>query len=163
LLSARGGASHDKMAETEQQSLYHQDFYTWAMRTAEMLRQGRLDQLDTEHLAEEVEDMGKSTQRELASRLIVLLAHLLKWQYQPDGRDVHGRSWALTVKEQRRRVQLLLDKNPGLKPLADETLTESYGTARLVAARETSLDESAFPEVCPYAFDTALADDFWPD
>jgi hypothetical protein len=151
------------MATTEPTNLYDQDYYTWAMRTAELIRQGRFDEIDAHHLAEEIEDMGKSTQRELTSRLIVLLAHLLKWQYQPDQHPRHGRSWKLTIKEQRRQLAILLRKNPGLRPLLDESVEEAYGTAVLVAARETNLDETAFPGVCPFAFEDMANDDFWPD
>lgn len=151
------------MPTTESGTLYDRDFYTWAMRTAELIRQGRFDEIDIGHLAEEVEDMGKSTQRELVSRLIVLLTHFLKWQYQPDQRARHGRSWALTIKEQRRRLAILLRKNPGLNPLVDESVEDAYGTARLIAARESTLDEGIFPEVCPFAFDAIIDNDFWPD
>lgn len=151
------------MAATQLATLYDQDYYTWAMRTAELIRQGRFDEIDTDHLAEEIEDMGKSTQRELVSRLIVLLAHLLKWQYQAEQRPDHGRSWRLTIKEQRRQLAILLRKNPGLKPLVDESVEEAYGTAQLIAARETNLDETVFPERCPFAFEDVIDDDFWPD
>jgi hypothetical protein len=151
------------MATTELTTLYDQDYYTWAMRTAELVRQGRFEEIDAEHLAEEIEDMGKSTQRELNSRLIVLIAHLLKWQYQPDQRPRHGRSWKLTVKEQRRQLTILLRKNPGLKPLLDESVEEAYGTAILIAARETDLDETTFPEVSSFSFEDIIDNDFWPD
>ena len=63
--------------------IYHQDFHAWAMRNAELIRQGRLAEIDGEHVAEELESMGKSQQRALGSRLTVLLAHLLKWRHQP--------------------------------------------------------------------------------
>ena len=151
------------MTTTEFTTLYDQDYYTWSMRNAQLIRQGRFDEIDVDHLAEEVEDMGKSTQRELVSSLIVLLAHLLKWQYEPDQRARHGRSWRLTIQEQRRRLAILLHKNPGLKPLMNESVEEAYSTAQLIAARETDRDETAFPEVCPFAFEDALDNDFWPD
>lgn len=150
------------MTAPKTSTLYDRDFYTWAMHTAELIRRGRFDEIDADHLAEEIEDMGKSTQRELVSRLIVLLAHLLKWQHQPRQRDRHGRSWRLTIMEQRRQLDSLLRKNPGLKPLLDESMAEAYGTARLVAARDSTLDESAFPEVCPFGFGDVMAEDFWP-
>lgn len=151
------------MAATQFTTLYERDYYTWAIRTAELIRQGRFDEIDTDHLAEEIEDMGKSTQRELVSRLIILLAHLLKWQYQPEQRLEHGRSWRLTIKEQRRQLAILLRKNPGLKPLVDESVKEAYGTARLIAARETNLNETVFPEMCPFAFEDVIDDNFYPD
>jgi hypothetical protein len=69
-------------------ALYATDIIAWASDQARLLRTGRLDRLDVEHLAEEIEDVGKSEQRELASRMAVLLAHLLTWQFQPQRRGV---------------------------------------------------------------------------
>ena len=66
--------------------LYDTDVVAWANEQAQLLRSGRLDQLDIEHIAEEIEDVGKSEQRELASRMSILLAHLLKWQFRPKRR-----------------------------------------------------------------------------
>jgi len=71
-------------------SLYDRDIIAWANEQTRLLREGRLDQLDIEHIAEEIEDVGKSEQRELASRMAVLIAHLIKWRYQPERR---GGSW----------------------------------------------------------------------
>ena len=59
------------MAITEQTTLYGRDYYTRAMHTAELIRQGRFEEIDVDHLAEEIEDIGKSTQREFVSCLIV--------------------------------------------------------------------------------------------
>lgn len=66
-----------------------QDYYVWTQETAKKLRQGRLNEVDVDYLAEEIEDMGVSERRALESRLEVLLVHLLKWRYQPERR---GRS-----------------------------------------------------------------------
>lgn len=59
------------------------DFYTWTQEQAALLRAGRLAELDTTNLIEEIEDMGRGERRELEYRLSLLLAHLLKWLYQP--------------------------------------------------------------------------------
>jgi Domain of unknown function DUF29 len=56
-------------------SLYDQDFVAWTSETARLLRADRFDQTDIEHVAEEIEDMGKRDKRELHSRLTVLLLH----------------------------------------------------------------------------------------
>lgn len=74
----------------------------WLQQQAEFLRQGRFAELDVEHLSEELESMGASDKRELASRLTVLLTHLLKWQCQAERRGV---SWRLTIAEQRRAIR----------------------------------------------------------
>ena len=81
--------------------LHRQDFRAWTRQQADLIRSGRFAELDAVNLIDEIEDMGGSRERELESRLGVLLAHLLKWRYQPDRR---GRSWRLTIAEQRRRI-----------------------------------------------------------
>ena len=81
--------------------LYIEDFYTWTQTTAALIRAGKWQGIDPESLAEEVESLGKSQQRELASRLDVLLMHLLKWQSQPERRQT-GHSWRSTIRTQRR-------------------------------------------------------------
>jgi len=77
---------------------YDNDVMAWADEQARLLRAGCFDALDIAHIADEIEDVGKSEQRELASRMAVLLAHLLKWQLQPTRR---GASWEITVRNQR--------------------------------------------------------------
>ena len=141
-------------------TLYEYDFAQWAQRQAALLRQGRLGDLDVEHLLEELDSMGASERRELVNRLAILLAHLLKWRYQPQRR---GNSWRLTIKIQRLDVAAVLRQNPSLQPCLPEFLNEAYAKAVLQAARETDLDETAFPDGCPFAIEQALDDDYWPD
>jgi hypothetical protein len=141
-------------------NLHDTDFYAWTRQQVHLLQTGQLSALDVVNLIDEVEDMGGSIQSQLESRLGVLLMHLLKWQFQPTHR---GRSWQLTIKEQRRRIERLLRKNPSLKHTLDETIADAYGDAILMAAKETGLDESAFPSDCPYSQDRIFHPDYLPD
>jgi hypothetical protein len=140
--------------------LYARDFYAWTQQSARLIREGRFGELDLEHLAEEIESMGASERRELINRLGLLLAHLLKWHHQPLYR---GKSWELTIKEQRRRLKRLLTDNPSLKPYAETVLSDAFGDAVLMAAKETGLDESSFPQSCPYSLEQALSSEFLPE
>ena len=140
-------------------SLHDLDFHAWTQEQLRLIRSGRLDELDLSHLQEEIESMGASERRELGNRLAVLLAHLLKWQFQPERR---GRSWQLTIKEQRNRIQRVLRQNPSLRPSLLETVADVYSDARLMAARETDRDETAFPQDCPWSADIILNETFWP-
>ncbi len=141
-------------------SLYESDFYAWANEQAALLRAGKLSAADVEHIAEEIESMGKTEKRELISRLKVLLLHLLKWRYQPVVRSV---SWQLTVKEQRREVARHLADNPSLKTRLFETMADAYGDAIIGAARETGLPEETFPTECPWTFEQIMDASFWPE
>jgi hypothetical protein len=140
--------------------LYEQDFYAWTVETANQLRSRNLNSLDIDHLLEEVEGMGVSEIAQLGSRLEVLIMHLLKWQYQPSYR---GRSWNLTIKEQRIRVKKLLKKMPSLKSKLHDELQETYPIAVIRAEKETGLDRKTFPEILPYTIEQILDDNFYPD
>jgi len=139
---------------------YDQDYYLWFADQARLLRAGTWQQLDVEHLAEELEDMGKREKRALRSRTVVLLAHLLKYRFQPQHRSA---SWNGTIREQRKQLAELLSDSPSLKPRLEADLQDSYISARLLAAGETGLAETSFPEQCPYSIDQLLEQDFWPD
>jgi len=75
---------------------YEGDFHAWAAAQAALLRAGRLSELDVQHIAEEIEALGRGERRELGHRLEVLILYLLKWSYQPERQ---GKSWRLTIVE----------------------------------------------------------------
>lgn len=141
-------------------NLHDTDFYAWTRQQLHLLQTGQLSALDVANLIGEIENMGGSIQSQLESRLGVLLMHLLKWQFQPTHR---GRGWQLTIKEQRRRMERLLRNNPSLKHGLEKTIEDAYGDAILMAAKETGLDECAFPENCPYSHEQIIYPDYLPD
>jgi hypothetical protein len=141
-------------------SLHDQDFYAWTHEQVRLLRAGNVAQADVAHIAEELESMGKAEKRELLSRLVVLLAHLLKWQYQPERR---GKSWRNTITTQRLDVADHLTDNPSLRALLGQTIHDAYRRARLVAANETDLENDVFPVACPWPVEQFMDDTFWPD
>ena len=140
--------------------LYEQDYYGWANEQAALLRAGNLGAADIENIAEEIESMGKGEKRELVNRLIVLLQHLLKWQYQP---EMRGRSWEATVLVQRDQIASHLQDNPSLKSKIPEAMRDAFRIARLQAIGETKLPRGTFSLECPYTFDLAMRGDFWPE
>ena len=142
-------------------SLLHDlDFYAWTQQQAGLLKSGNLTEIDVKHLIQEIESMGASERRELINRLAVLLAQLLKWQYQPSFR---GRSWQFTIKIHRRQLQRLLMDNPSLHAKLDEFIADAYEDAILLAAKETGMEESAFPAQYSYAQEDLLNPEFYPD
>ncbi|WP_151193625.1 DUF29 domain-containing protein [Cysteiniphilum sp. JM-1] len=142
-------------------TLYDRDFYAWTMQTVKALREKAFDKVDIEHLVEEVESMGKSDFRELKSRLIVLIAHLLKWEYQESQRST---SWQGTIREQRNSIEDVLEDSPSLYRLLEGLMTEDklYARAVNLAALETGIAKKAFPEHCPYTVAQLLNHDFLP-
>lgn len=138
---------------------YERDFYAWTHEQATLLRDQQFTRLDLDNLIEELESMGRSERRQLLNRLEILLMHLLKWQYQPAFR---GRSWELTITEQRRRIAKLLRANPSLRPELPALLTEAYDDATFSAMRETGLPETTFPATCPFTLMEVLGEGWLP-
>jgi hypothetical protein len=141
-------------------SLYEQDFYAWANEQAALLRSGKLAVADIKHIAEEIESMGKTERRELVSRLTVLLAHLLKWRFQPIRRD---KSWRNAITTQRLDVADHLADNPSLQANLAQAIADAYKRACLAAASETELEADGFPASCPWRFEQIMDADFWPE
>ena len=140
-------------------SAYHHDSVAWAKEQAELLRAGQFDQLDLVHLADEIEDVGKSEQRELASRMAVLLAHLLKWHFQPEYRGV---SWEVTIRTQRHSIARRLNRTPSLRqcPSDADWWADVWDDALAQAVRETQL--TTLPDHCPWSVEQVLDDQWWP-
>ena len=138
---------------------YDQDFYAWLVYNAQLLREGRLSTVDAAHVAEELEDMGKSQKRALASHLRVLLIHLLKWRCQP---QLRGPSWRVFIRNARDRIEAIVADSPSLGRLPQELFAQEYAKARKYAADETDLPLATFPETAPFSLDDALTEDFLP-
>jgi hypothetical protein len=125
--------------------LYDRDFYAQTDEQATLLRAGGLSRTDIVYIAKEIESMGQRAEP-TDNRLAVLLAHLLKWQFQP---MLRGNSWRLTIREQRRLAGRVLTQNYSLRGSLNAVIADAYGEAVLIAARETGLEEAAFPAACP--------------
>lgn len=123
------------------------------------MRARRLDQIDVENIAEEIEGLGKSFANELCSRYGTLVMHLLKWQFQPERR---WNSWMGNVRRERIAIGTHLRDNPGLKPRPLELLVDSYDEAVQGAVAETNLPLAHFPQQSPHGLDEVMDPDFWP-
>ena len=145
---------------TKIQQAYDQDFYAWTSHNAELLRKKKFDEIDYEHLAEEIEDMGKSNKRELMNRFSILIAHLLKWQLQPIRRS---KSWMLTIKRQRFEIADLLEESPSLKHQVALQYGHAYEKALIIASEQTGIDETQFPTVCQFSLEECLNPTFLPE
>lgn len=104
--------------------------------------------------------MGRRDRHELESRLTVLVSHLLKWQLQPERRS---KSWAGTIREQRRQIARKLRHFPSLRPVLDDLLAKTYAYARESAAGETSIPETDFQPNCPFTTGDVLSELFLPE
>jgi len=100
--------------------------------------------------------------RVLASHLENLLVHLLKWHYQPEGRQT-GHSWANSIQEARLRLAAGLSDAYTDSPQFHDSAVRRYRAARRKASRQTGLPLATWPTACPWTVDEVLADDFWPE
>lgn len=132
---------------------YDVDFHAWALAQADALSRRSANELDWENLREEIEGLGKTQRKELRSRLGILIAHLLKWEVQP---DLRGRSWYATIRVQRRDIARHLSENPSLRATLEDDYREACEDAVLIAALETSRPESDLLRVMPPDFETAM-------
>jgi hypothetical protein len=140
--------------------LYDSDLYGWSQDQAQLLREGRLGEIDAGNIAEEILDVGGAEYDKLESALRVLLMHMLKWDHQPERRS---RSWENTIAIQRRQAERQLSKNPSLKARLEEAVVEAYSDARLEASSETDMDVDRFPETCPYSWEEIMGREFVRD
>jgi hypothetical protein len=147
------------MATKNIQKEYEKDFYAWTAHNAKLLREGKLSEIDVENIAEEIESMGKSEKRELISRLAVLMAHLLKWKFQPSRRS---KSWTLTIKNQRMELSDLLEESPSLKKELEVKFYHAYEKAVLIAAEQTGIDEEDFPKKPTFTLKECLKTSYFP-
>jgi hypothetical protein len=150
----------DTDTKARSNQLYESDFYLWTQEQARLLRERRFDELDLDNLVDEVESVGSSQKREIRNRLAVLIAHLLKWKFQPGGR---GASWTGTIVEQREQILDLVGTSPSLQNYARDQVFRSYRSARLRAAKESGIAYGVFPEQCPFQPDEVLDHDFFPE
>ena len=150
------------MSETARKVQLHSydgDFFAWSEEQAQLLKARSRAGLDWDNLAEEIESLGKSQRSEIRNRLIVLLHHLLNWQYQPSKRKI---GWKASILEARRQLNRELRESPSLRSYPDEVLADQYEVARLKAAGETTLELRVFPEVCPYSVTEILDESYFP-
>ncbi len=130
-------------------TLYETDFYSWTLRQADLLRHEDYAELDIENLIEEIESMGRSERDALESNLLVILHHLLKLSYLPNANPARG--WRASVREHRLRIARILRKNPGLKPMLPDLLSDLYADAYILAAgdlAEDNLGDASLPVHC---------------
>jgi len=151
----------EERSQVEALSLYEQDFLLWSEDTAAKLKVRDFENLDLENLIEEVESLGRSNRKELSSRLIRLLEHLLKRIYVNLPENYRG--WEDTIRHQRTELYLLLKDSPSLKTIWSERLNQAWEIA-LKNVRKNYKNDS-FPDRFPYPSDveSLLDRDFWEE
>lgn len=138
------------LAESVAKPIYEGDLYAWALSQGELLRAGRLDEVDRENLAEEIEALARSQFDKLVSFVRLVVLHMLKCDHQP---HALSRSWLISIATHRHHLEDVLVDNPSLKARWDEAVERAYKTARLEAANEIGAKVASLPKLCPYSAD----------
>ncbi|MEL6441652.1 MAG: DUF29 domain-containing protein [Cyanobacteria bacterium J06621_8] len=144
---------------TNTANLYSRDYYLWLLHTAQLISEGKFDEVDAANLIEEIEDMGRSEKRAIKSNLVVVLLHLLKYKYQPQKRS---NSWKSSIREHRRRLRDDIQASPSLKRYFEEVFDECYQDGREQAADETEFPLNTFPDLSPFTPAEILNPDYLP-
>jgi hypothetical protein len=142
-------------------SKYEVDFYAWTQAQARALRADVLGEIDRDHLAEELDDLGRSVRRTIGSQLERLLLHLLKYTY--DSTPEPRRLWGQSIRQAREAIDDELVESPSVHNYPAVRLPLAYRRARLNAADETGLPLTTFPETCPWTIAQVLDEDFLPE
>jgi hypothetical protein len=150
----------DTLTKRPTSTLYETDFYAWTREQARLLREQRWSDLDLDNLVDEVTSVGSSEKRQIRNRLTKLLAHLLKWKYQPGRR---GSSWISTIFDQRNQLASIVEDSPSLRNYFHEQVGARYLGGRLEAAKETGIAFGLFPEECPFTPEQVLDPEFFPE
>lgn len=137
-------------------SRYDRDYYQWLLLTIQQLQNQEYAVVDWDNLLEELEGLAKSQKRELKSRLLVLIEHLLQLKYWGKERDYNGRGWRNTIIEQRRQIQIVLDDSPSLQPILADLFEQCYKMARQDTSQKTGLDIQVFPDSPPFSLEEVL-------
>ena len=146
-------------AASDAPTTYERDFYLWCFEQAELLRLRRFAQADLPNIVEELESMGRSDRRALGSSYRLVIAHLLKWQFQP---QMRGSSWEITLVRERAHIKDMEAQSPSLRADARRIVEDVYLDAKREAATDTKLPRSTFPAECPYTLDQLRDADWLP-
>ncbi|MGB5594157.1 MAG: DUF29 domain-containing protein [Crocosphaera sp.] len=141
--------------------LYEEDFIFWIDETIKQLEKREIENLDWEHLIEEIEALGREQKNKVESYLKQLLKHLLLYQYWQSERDFCGNGWKEEIRNFRDELELRLQSKTLYNYLLGRFET-IYNKARKMAIDKTGLSPETFPQACPYSFEQVLDPNFLP-
>ena len=115
-------------------SLYDQDLVLWAEQQGRELRAaagaGWNAPIDWENVAEEIETLGRSERRSLASHITNVIEHLLKLQASPIGEPTRG--WRDSVRRARTEIEDVLAESPSLRREVAAVIAKQTPRARAI-------------------------------
>ncbi len=142
------------------QAGYEQDYFLWSQEQANALRaaarEGANLPVDWENVAEEIESLGRSDRREIASRIGTIIEHLLKLQSSaaPDPKP----GWESTIAREREAIFDLLDESPSLRREVGSMVQQRMAKERRLVSRELAARGERLADVPDYTEEQVLGD-----
>jgi hypothetical protein len=132
---------------------YEADYAAWLDHQVGLLKAGRWSEVDKDNLIDEVESLGRSDFKSFVSAFEIVIAHMLKWDFQPERRS---NSWIASIVEHRIRISQELEDSPSYTGRVEEALRRAWRPARARASIETDLPLRRLPTELPYSFDDIM-------
>ncbi|WP_017303469.1 DUF29 domain-containing protein [Spirulina subsalsa] len=142
--------------------LYDRDYQLWLERTVAQLKAEDFNSLDLENLIEEIESLGRSEKRAIASYLMRLCEHLLKIKYWESEQETCFRGWNLEVTTFRFQIQAILQDSPSLKNHLRASFLAEYNKARTLFIKASQLHANLIPQEPEFTLEQALDEDWLP-
>lgn len=127
---------------------YENDLAAWVCQQVGYLKSGQYDKIDMENFIEEIEGVVRSEKRSMKSHFIVLITHLLKWEYQSYHRS---RSWVASITNSRCEIQEVVEDSPSLKNHMQTAFEQAWERGRKIALQETGIPSHQLPMACPWS------------
>lgn len=150
------------LKKTVVSQLYQDDFVLWVDRTVQQLQERDLDNLDWEHLIEEIEGLGREQRHKVDSYGLQLMLHLLLYAYWQGEKVNCQRGWKNEIGNFRLELELLFESKT-LYNYFLERIDFLYPKARRRAMEKSELPATIFPECCPFSPEELLDFTFFPE
>ena len=140
-------------------SLYEIDNEQWLEQTINLLKNNRLEELDLEHLIEELEELSRRDKLTVESFLEQIIRHLLLYQYWTEQNDDNSNHWKAEIMSFRTQTNEYLNQN-----LRNHLLTNQskiYEKALKYVRQKTGY-KITFPKECPYSLEQLLEKNWLP-
>ncbi|MBC1220349.1 DUF29 domain-containing protein [Nostoc sp. UCD121] len=142
-------------------TLYEEDYYLWVETTFKQLENKDIDNLDWQHLSEEIEALGIEQRRKVESYLKQLLIHLLLYCYWETEKENCQRGWQIEITNFRDELEFYF-RSKTLYNYSINCLGAVYIKARRQAIQKTGLSSEIFPEQCPFTSEEIFNSEYFP-
>ncbi|MEH2299616.1 MAG: DUF29 domain-containing protein [Nostoc sp.] len=142
-------------------TLYEKDYYLWVETTLKQLENKDIENLDWQHLTEEIEALGIEQRRKVESYLKQLLIHLLLYRYWETEKEDCQRGWQIEITNFRDELEFSF-RSKTLYNYSLNCLGAVYIKARRQAIQKTGLTAEIFPEQCPFTPEDIFNSEYLP-